>query len=223
MTIQILSLAAAAIGLMVIACGGDDDTAQPAATAAATTVAPTKAPAEATRLVQPTQPATSPATTAPSKDGTVDALNPGATDPVTVKANPSNFSGQALLKDVRIGVHPEQGGWERIVFEFNGPSLPPAKVEYVQTAAACGSGQPVSLSGTAVLQVRISQSAAHDSAGKVTVGSTDSKGPGNTILQAKQTCDFEGTVTWHLGLKGKQNFKVTTLQSPTRLVIDIKQ
>jgi hypothetical protein len=74
-----------------------------------------------------------------------------------------------------------------------------------------------------VLQVRISQAAAHNSAGNATIASFDMKGPANTILEGKQTCDFEGVVTWALGLKGKQNFKVTTLQNPTRLVIDIKQ
>jgi hypothetical protein len=222
----IFTVCAALSAILLLAACGDDGAATATSTVPAATATPARPTGGATRTVeQPTRPATSTATavTTPPSDGTVDPLNPGQTDPWTVKANPSNFSGQALLKDVRMGVHPEQGGWERIVFEFDGANLPPATIQYVQGASACGSGQPVSLPGSTVLQVRISQAAAHNSAGNATIASFDMKGPGNTILEGKQTCDFEGVVTWALGLKGKQNFKVTTLQNPTRLVIDIKQ
>jgi hypothetical protein len=222
-------LPAAIAALSLFAGCGDDDAPNAATPPAASSPSVARPASEAsqpqTRPAQTTAAASAVATrpaSAPA-DGTVDAQNPGSTDPVTVKASPASFSGQAVLNDVRMGVHPEQGGWERIVFEFGGASLPPATVQYVQGASACGSGQPVSLPGSATLQVRLSQTAAHDQSGKVTVTSTSTKGPGNTILEAKQTCDSEGVVTWALGLKSKQNLKVTTLQNPTRLVIDIKQ
>jgi hypothetical protein len=219
-------LPAAIAALSLFAGCGDDDAPNAATPPAASSPNAGRPAVEASQPQTAQTTAASAVATRPASapaDGTVDAQNQGSTDPVTVKASPANFSGQAVLNDVRMGVHPEQGGWERIVFEFEGASLPPATVQYVQGASACGSGQPVSLPGTATLQVRISQTAAHNQSGKVTVASTSIKGPGNTILEAKQTCDSEGVVTWALGLKGKQNFKVTTLQNPTRLVIDIKQ
>ncbi len=43
---------------------------------------------------------------------------------------------------------------------------------------------------------------------------------GPALLQAMQTCDFEGEVTWALAVNGKKAFAVTTLRTPTRLVID---
>ncbi len=122
-----------------------------------------------------------------------------------------------------MGVHPEVGGWDRNVFEFSGPNLPPATVGYVATASQCGSGVGVTLKGTAVLNVRFSQAAAHDQSAQPTFASKTLPGPGTTILEAKASCDFEGVVGWAAGIKAKQPFKVTTFQNPTRLVIDVKQ
>jgi hypothetical protein len=154
-------------------------------------------------------------------DGTIAPQNPGNTDPVTVKANPDPPRGQAILRDVRLGVHPEEGGWDRIVFEFAG-DLPPGRIEYVESAVGCGSGLPVPVRGAAVLSVRFDQTAAHTEAGQPTVARTSIAGPGATILEARQTCDFEGEVTWAVGVKGRQRFKVTLLDNPRRVVIDVR-
>lgn len=140
-----------------------------------------------------------------------------------MKAQPGEFSGQALLKDVRMGVHPEQGGWDRIVFEFAGGSLPPATIAYAAKVSQCGSGASVDLKGGAVLTVRFSQAAAHNESAQPTFVPKVVAGPGTTILEARASCDFEGVVAWAAGIKGQQRFKVTTLQNPPRLVIDVKQ
>lgn len=148
--------------------------------------------------------------------------NPGAKDPVTTKPKPDPLTGTPLLKDVRMGIHPENGGWERIVFEFEG-GLPGAEVRYVPSVSGCGSGMPVSLQGTSVLSVRFENAAQHNEVGQSTFGPQTVAGPGNTILEAKQWCDFEAVLGWAMGVKADQNFKVTTLDSPPRLVIDVKQ
>ena len=164
----------------------------------------------------------SPSAAAGRTDGTVVPQNVGGTDPVTVKANPDPFHGTALLRAVRLGVHMEEGGWDRIVFEF-ADALPPGTVAYVPTAAACGSGAPVAVRGGAILAVRFRQAAAHTDAGQPTIAHTIVPSAGQTILEARQTCDFEGEVTWVLGVSGRQRFKVTLLSDPRRVVIDIKQ
>jgi hypothetical protein len=183
------------------------------------TAGPTPSPAPVTPTPRP---AISPSPTAGRIDGTVAPQNFGGTDPVTIKSNPDPIQGNALLRDVRIGVHPEEGGWDRIVFEF-AADLPPARVEYVRDAFACGSGMPVSLRGGAILAVRFEHAAAHTEAGQQTIARSVVPGPGETILEARQTCDFEGHVDWALGVKGRQRFKVTLLDAPRRVVIDIKQ
>jgi len=223
---KIFLLGAIMAALAFAACGDDDDAASTAPTTAATATATqseksptspaataTKPPATATAAKSPTVPA----------DGTIDPLGAGQTTLWTVKALPENYLEPVILDDVRIGIHPEQGGWERIVFEFKGTNRPAATIEYVSQAVACGSGQTVALQGTAILQVRFFSAAAHDNSGKVTIDASDLKGTGNTILEVKPTCDFEGVLTAALGLKARQNFKVTTLTNPTRIVVDIKQ
>lgn len=211
---RIAVLFAVPLLLAATACGDDDDD-SPTATA---TRAGGGTTVTSTARVSPT----SAATAAPTTDGTVAPQNPGGTDPVTTKPNPDPPTTVPLLKDVRMGIHPENGGWERIVFEFEG-GLPPGEIEYVESVSQCGSGNAVALEGEATLRVRFAGAAQHTDAGQQTFAQQEVEGPGNTILEAKQTCDFEAVLEWAMGLKGEQNFKVTTLGGPPRLVIDVKQ
>lgn len=205
----------------LVACSGDDDA--PAATPTLPAGATATAPAASTPSASPTRAATvtTPATT-PPVDGTVAPEGFGGTDPVTVKSNPNPTTKVAILTDVRVGAHPELGGWDRIVFEFV-DVLPQGDIRYVTSASGCGSGEPVLLPGTAILQVKFDAAAAHNDAGQSTIDANKITGPGNVILESVQTCDFEADVTWAIGVKSMQRFKVTTLSSPTRVVIDIKQ
>jgi hypothetical protein len=143
--------------------------------------------------------------------------------PVTLKSLPDPITGAALLTDVRVGAHPEEGGWDRIVFEFR-DVRPEGDIRYIQgQAIGCGSGLPIPVQGQAILQVKFTPADAHNSAGQSTIRSNHITGPGNVILESRQTCDFEADVTWHIGLRSQQRFKVTTLSNPTRVVIDVKQ
>ena len=205
---------------MLLACG-DDKPSQPtpapatATSAAATTTKPASTSAPAT----PTKPASA---TVPA-DGTVDPLGAGQTTPWTVKPPKEPVTAIAIVKDLRMGVHPELGGWERIVFEFNSDAWPPATIQYVDKAVSCGSGQPVAgLKGSSILEVAFTSAQAHDNTGKPAIPPTIT-GPGRTVVNGIQSCDFEGHVTWDFGLTGKQNFKVSMLPNPPRVVIDVKQ
>src|SRR5574341_184181 len=42
-----------------------------------------------------------------------------------------------------------------------------------------------------------------------------------SLLEAERTGDFEGVFTWVLGLSEATDFRVTTLDGPPRLVIDV--
>ena len=222
MKIRTLPLAIVALGALALvsaACGGDDNTTKTAtpttAIASPSTVATVTAKPSATAAASPSASATA--------EGTIDPLGAGQTTPWTVKPPKEPVAGISILKALRMGVHPEQGGWERIVFEFDGDAWPPATVQYVEQALSCGSGQPVQgLKGAAILQVAFISAQAHDNAGKATMPNTIT-GPGTTVTNGVQACDFEGHVTWDFALTGKQNMKVTTLPNPPRVVIDIKQ
>ena len=178
----------------------------------------------------PTPAATATATPLPPIDGTVTGEGPPpSTDPYHIKSNPDpllppNFP---VLKDVRVGAHPEQGGWDRIVFEFEG-GRPAGDIEYVNGISGCGSGLPLALRGSAVLKVKFTPANAHDEQGQVSIKGQQGKvppsvtGPGNVILESKQNCDFEAEVTWALGVSTKRPFRVFLLDNPTRVVIDVK-
>ncbi|MFN8506416.1 MAG: hypothetical protein U0547_02465 [Dehalococcoidia bacterium] len=208
---RLVLIAAALAGAAVTfaACGDDDAKPTPTPASSATAPAPTAAASATAASTSSPAPATATAGTS-------------TTSPVEMPARvPSGFTGAALLRDVRIGVHPEESGWDRIVFEFTG-ALPAARVEYVPSVASCGSGQPVTLPGTATLAVTFRGAAAHNDAGQVTFAQQTIPGPGKTILQARQTCDFEAVLAWAAGIAGRQNFRVSQLENPYRLVIDVQ-
>lgn len=223
--LRILTIALITLALPVaVACSSNESSSTPtsasspsATAASATTTAP---PSTATSAASPSAPASP--TNAPAAEGTVDPLGAGQQTPWTVKPPKEPVTGNATLAAVRMGVHPEQGGWERIVFEFTGDAWPPATVQYVDKATNCAKGDTVTVEGTAILEVAMTNAQAHNDAGKATV-QPQITGPGTTVSGGIQSCDFEGHVTWDFGLNGKHNFKVSTLPNPPRIVIDVKQ
>jgi len=148
--------------------------------------------------------------TTPDPGKTKTAKTPGATqDPaatpvrgdaaVAVEVAAKAGAEQATLQQiasVRIQKHDSVG------FKF-GSSVPGYKVEYVDAPSACGSGQPVKPNGTVYLAVRFSPAVAHDASGKANLTPTLT-GSGKLIPQALQSCDFEGVVTWVIGVKGEK-------------------
>ncbi len=165
----------------------------------------------------PTTPPGPTRTPSPAAEPTIDPRTAGT---AALKLAGDPFGG--VLKDVRIGLHPELGGWDRIVFEFD-TALPSVEIGYVSSVISCGPGLPVPVQGQAILAVRFEPGAAHNEQGQLTVPATTVPGQGGVILEAKEYCDFEAVLQWAIGLKARQLFKVTTLNSPPRLVIDIKQ
>ncbi len=227
------TLGLALVAVLLAGCSDKPKQAQQTATATATATAVTASPsavpsltATPVRTGTPSVTATATASRTPSAtpgrtDGTVAPQNPGSTEPVTIKANPDPPGRQALLTDVRVGAHPEEGGWDRIVFQFR-DVRPPGAVLYMSAVAACGSGQPVRVAGQSLLAVRFTGVDAHTEAGQLSIPSTTIAGPGGAIVEARQFCDFEGHVDWAIGVTGVKRFKVTLLEAPARVVIDIK-
>jgi hypothetical protein len=122
---------------------------------------------------------------------------------------------QARVVAVRVGSSP---GYDRFVIEFDGgvPAYtvtPQASSTFVQDA----SGQPIRLDGAAGLSVRLEGASQHDGYS----GPTDLT-PGYQVLrEARLTGDFEGVVSWGLGLSRGACFRAFTLDGPPRLVVDV--
>jgi len=206
------------VGLLVVpallfaaACSNDSNQAPTAtATSSGTT-------ATATHAASPSASATT--TTAGGGTATATAsTGVGQTTPFDVPGNVPAAT-NATLTDVRAASHDT---FDRIVFEFADGLQPPARIEYVASVSQCGSGLPVTVPGGAILQVRMEHAQAHDNNGQPTADRTVA-GTGNIIAGAVSVCDFEGVVTYAIGVPSQLPFVASTLSNPARLVIDIQK
>jgi hypothetical protein len=188
----------ALVVLAVTGCGRSNDQATPAVTSTAT--------AEASATPTATACTVAGASTTPARNERTD--------------------GPALLKDVRYAV----AFCPRVVFEFE--NRPPSYVfEYRQPPfAECGSGKAVDTStwGASAYLVFHSNAASGVDLSGTTFRQTYTKSKdiavSSPILRRlRETCDFEATMEWIVALDERHAFKVSTLQSPPRLVIDISQ
>jgi len=130
-----------------------------------------------------------------------------------------DVAGAALLTGARTA---RNEGFDRVVFEFAGGSLPSYHVEYVdRPVRQCGSGDTVPVEGDAWLSVRLEPANAHDEEGRPTVQERTSLPDLPTLLQFTLICDFEAQVEWILGVGSPNRYRVIELREPTRLVVDV--
>jgi hypothetical protein len=126
-------------------------------------------------------------------------------------------AGSANVTLVRVN---EQAGYDRFVLQFDG-RVPAFTVKRQAKSAFTtgGSGQPVLLSGSAGALVQIHSAT---QAGTYS-GPTDLAHPEYAVLvEARLTGDFEGYVSWGLGLSRPACLRAFTLNDPPRLVVDFK-
>jgi len=187
-----------------IACGDDDEngTSAPSPTPSEAADTPTEGPTE---------------TAGPTPTATEEPFS-GAREPVgkaDLQAPPV-----ATQTDIRHGAHTD---YDRVVFDFVDNS-PGYVIQYVDPPILQdASGLEVEIEGKAFLQVRFSTAQAHDEAGNLTIDEAKLEiMPGLTsVVEIERTGDFEGYVTWVLGLPEELDFRVYDLDDPIRVVIDV--
>ena len=115
---------------------------------------------------------------------------------------------------------PEQIGFDRLVLQFDTkvPSYT-VKRQAKPVFKSGGSGQSIALSGASGVLVQIHSATASGSYS----GATDIAHLAYSVLiEAKLVEDFEGYLSWGLGLTKPACFRAFTLADPPRLVIDFK-
>jgi hypothetical protein len=172
----------------------------------------------------PTTSATTTTTTTTSETTTAtDPLEGAGTTPVS--ADPQ-ATATALVRRVAVGRHE---GFDRVVFEFTN-GLPGYRVEYVQPPLTeDGSGNAVPLDGDAFVVVRMEPASGFDLSKNegelVYKGPRRIQGSGagtSVVRELARTGDFEAVLSWAIGLSDRVPFRVTTGQSPARLIVDFR-
>jgi hypothetical protein len=184
------------LSILLAACG-------PAlAPAAAITPSASPGPASATRIQPP--PVTPP-------------TPPGTNLPAFACANASGGkTGVANVVAARVA---EQTGYDRFVLQFDS-TVPSYTVKRQSTPVfpLGASGQFITLSGTSGVLVQVFSA----------TGANSFTGPSDfthaeylVLKEARQTEDFEGHVSWGLGLGTAACLRTFTLADPARLVVDL--
>ena len=135
---------------------------------------------------------------------------------------PPGDAGFGLLVDARLAGHE---GYDRFVLEFDG-TVPGYRIAYTEKPViADPSGETVEVAGDHVIWIRLEPSSGFDLLGRpdtpTYVGPTRMSSDTEVVTEAVLTGDFEGVLSWVLGLDGERPFVVTELSSPPRLVIDV--
>jgi hypothetical protein len=128
----------------------------------------------------------------------------------------SGGGGQAELFAVATGCHPT---FDRFVVRARS-AVPGYDVRYVRQIVVDPSGLPVRLLGVERLRVAIRQARGHTTAGTNLLPAVRTPLCRN-LRQVKKAGDFEGIVSFGLGLRRKTGFRVFRLTGPTRIVIDV--
>ncbi len=163
--------------------------------------------------------------------GTVPATAPGSTDASAPTCQPrgdtapveNGFSGrysQVFGSDIRTGHH---GCFERIVLEFIGDGdLPGYRVAYADGPVTLGeSGETVELRGDADLLITANAWMGDPAAGYWTDPIQIFPDNVDAIQELYLTYNFEGQLTWAVGLDVQRRFQVTTLTDELLIVVDI--
>jgi hypothetical protein len=129
-------------------------------------------------------------------------------------------SAPVVLRDVRFGVN---AGFDRVVLEFLGSQVPGYRVEYVDEAYQCGSGEATRVAGGGRLAVTLRGTEAHNERGQATVQPRERRLNMSVVKEMEFTCDFEGEVQVVLGVSAPNRYRVTELSNPTRLIVDVQQ
>ena len=223
-------LTAGILCALLVACGtsGADQVAEPAASSA-----PAIAPAEPT--LEPSL-AAGPSGTPTTSPG-VEVAEAATVEPETFPAEATtepvvspdfpggSGAGPAYLTEVRAGRHP---GFDRVVWEFDGPA-PSFRAEYAEgPVRESGSGAKVDVAGEGALTIIFSLASGVDLSGDEPVEiytgprriAGDDAGTRN-ITEIVETGDFESTLAWAVGVEQATPFTVTVLAEPTRVVLDV--
>ena len=143
------------------------------------------------------------------------STQPGfSTEPTVVEHPPV---GSPTLVGLRAGRH---ANFDRVVFQLDGPIPSYYSVRYVPVVRLDGSGEPLQLRGTAVLEVVV-RAPTHDEDYRPVLTPTRLRPDFPALREVSAPASFEGQTIAGIGVTRKVGFRVFELTGPTRIVIDL--
>ncbi|MEV0617267.1 hypothetical protein AB0I81_28365 [Nonomuraea sp. NPDC050404] len=124
----------------------------------------------------------------------------------------------AMVTSVRYAAHET---YDRLVVELKG-GIPGYSAKWVDEFVQDGSGRPIDVNGGAYLQLTLVPANAHDDEGVPSwTGGPIYPANLDNLTNVVRTGDFEGRVGIGLVLAKRAAFRLTELDSPNRLVVDV--
>jgi hypothetical protein len=143
------------------------------------------------------------------------STQPGfSTNPRVVEHPPV---GSPQLTGLRAGRH---AGFDRVVFQLDGPIPSYYSVRYVPVVRLDGSGAPLRLRGSAFLEVVV-RAPTHDQDYRPVLSPTRLRPGLPALREVDAPGSFEGQTTAGIGVTQRVGFRVLELANPTRIVIDL--
>jgi hypothetical protein len=139
------------------------------------------------------------------------------TEPVSVAD--TNIAPGGLPQLVAVEVS-HQGSFDRVVFRFSS-HVPGYNISYVSGIRHDPSDKPIQLQGNAFISVAM-HSVASGQVGAPAAPQSRQTPLFPQLRELTGAGDFEGVVSYGLGLTSRSGFRVTTLTNPDRLVVDVR-
>ena len=203
---------AAALLLLAGCADGDDDptvSTSPSASASSASASPSPSASESASASPSPSASASPSTGAFSLDEVASPDWPGLGRDVGTRAQ------------VRVGTHT---GYDRVVWQFDGPDTPNFQVGYVKVPTGEGSGDPVDITGDAYLEILVTSVGYPGLDGNGACPDLgDPRLSGTVFASVSGICGgFEGMAQTFVGLDEERPFRVAVLENPSRLVVDVR-
>jgi len=157
-------------------------------------------------------------TAAPGRSSSAPAVAPSTASPAPTASSVCRAAG-TYLTAVRAAQHP---GYDRVVFQFSG-GLPAYRATYVTSVLRDPKGTPVPLAGQAYLRVvfRGATGWCAQPAHQTYPGPAVLTPYCPTLLMVSAAGDFEGYLSFGLGLAARASYHMSRLSSPDRVVLDV--
>jgi hypothetical protein len=170
---------------------GDQDATDRPTSIPTATVEPSVAPSPSPGTTSP-----SPGTTSPSPG--ITSPSPGATSPRAGRLCDTKVeSANPALRNVRFGRH---ATYDRLAFDFCQPADTTLDATVVKELREDGSGNRVTLKGKYFIEITLTPADAHSDTGQPTVPRQAVTVAGRNMQQYKLIGDFEGVVTYGVGV-----------------------